>query len=147
VREHPGPERKAPPTRFERPSPSPNAIRVFLCDDVEDVRILLRAYLEETDDVRVVGEAADGASALEGIAATQPDVIVLDLAIPKLDGLEVLRAIRKRALDARIVVFSGFTAPRIQAATRRLGAGRFVVKGEPLESVRTAIRELAPVHA
>jgi DNA-binding NarL/FixJ family response regulator len=120
---------------------------VFICDDVEDMRILLREYLESDEHVRIVGEAADGAAALEGIAATQPDVVLLDLAMPKLDGLEVLRAIRRRALDTRIVVFSGFAGPRIEQMARRLGANRYIVKGEPLEHVRTAIHELAPVGA
>ena len=119
-------------------------IRVFLCDDVPAMRIVLRVVLEADDDITVVGEAGDGVEAVAEIERTQPDVIVLDLSMPRLDGLEAIPLIRAAAPTAAIVVFSGYAAERIGAIALNGGATRYVEKGRALEDVRDAVREVAP---
>jgi DNA-binding NarL/FixJ family response regulator len=125
------------------------ALRVFICDDVEEVRLLVRSALEGDPDMAIVGEASDGVAALEGIRASRPDVVVLDLAMPQTDGLEVLRALRTTEPGIRVVVFSGLGDAETTEAVRRLGASRFVPKGAPLADLCDAVRDLplAPVAA
>jgi DNA-binding NarL/FixJ family response regulator len=117
--------------------------KVFLCDDVADIRMLMRFALEEDPQLRVVGEAEDGLSGVAGIVDTRPDVVLLDLSMPGLDGLEVITRVREAAPDTRILVFSGFAAERMSVVARALGADGYLEKGEPLEVVRAAVRDLA----
>ena len=117
-------------------------MRVYLCDDVPELRQLLRLILEEDPGLEVVGEAGDALSGIEGIAELQPDAVVLDLSMPGMDGLEALPLIRRAAPRTKVVVFSGFTRERMAALAIESGAHRYVEKGEPLEEVRTAVREL-----
>jgi DNA-binding NarL/FixJ family response regulator len=118
-------------------------IRVFLCDDVPELRTLLRFALEESPGLRVVGEAGDARAGLRRVAELQPDIVVLDLSMPGMDGLEALPEIRRIAPDAGIVVFSGFAADRMGATALALGADRYLEKGEPLDVLRSTIRDAA----
>jgi DNA-binding NarL/FixJ family response regulator len=117
-------------------------LRVFVADDVSDMRALVRFALEDAPDMLVVGEAGNGVEAVEGIASTHPDVVLLDLSMPDLDGLEVIPAVLAQSPDTGIVVFSGFEAARMRGPTTELGAHRYVEKGRPLDELRTAIREV-----
>lgn len=122
-------------------------IRVFLCDDVPELRALVRFALEEDVDVRVVGEAGDAATGVEQIADLQPDVVLLDLSLPGLDGLEAIPRIHDVAPGSGIVVFSGFAAERMREPTLSLGADQYLEKGESLEKVRSTIREVGQRHS
>ena len=124
-----------------------DAITVFLCDDVADIRMLMRFGLEEEGDVRVVGEAEDGVSGVQGVTDTQPDVLLLDLSMPRLDGLEVISRVRRSSPRTGIVVFSGFARERMGALALEQGADRYLQKGVPLETVRAAVREVARERA
>lgn len=117
-------------------------MRVYLCDDVPELRQLVRLILEEDPALEVVGEAGDAVSGIEGIAELQPDAVVLDLSMPGMDGLEALPLIRRAAPSTKVVVFSGFTRERMAALALESGAHRYIEKGEPLERVRAAVREL-----
>jgi DNA-binding NarL/FixJ family response regulator len=117
-------------------------IRVFVADDVPDMRALVRFALEDAPDMVVVGEAGTGAEAVEGVGNTRPDVVLLDLSMPDLDGLEVIPVVRERSPETGIVVFSGFEAARMRGPTSELGAHRYVEKGRPLDELRAAIREV-----
>lgn len=116
--------------------------RVVVCDDFEMLRELMRYELEEEDDVRVVGEAGDGLESVRLVRELRPDVVVLDLAMPELDGLEAIPLMLAVEPPPKIVVHSGFDAdlmgPRVLAA----GATRYVEKGGELTAVRTAVREV-----
>jgi DNA-binding NarL/FixJ family response regulator len=125
------------------PVPTRVSIRIFLCDDVPELRALLRFALEEDGDVRVVGEAGDAATGVRQIAELHPDVVLLDLSMPGMDGLEAIPLIREQSPATRIIVFSGFAADRMRDPALELGAQRYMEKGAPLEDVRAAIRELA----
>jgi len=117
-------------------------VRIYLCDDVPELRRLLRVVLEEDPELCVVGEAGEARTGIEEIAELQPEVVLLDLSMPDMDGLEALPLIRRAAPDTSVVVFSGFTKERMGALVLQEGADRYIEKGEPLESVRKAVREL-----
>lgn len=117
-------------------------IRVFLCDDVPELRTLLRFALEEDAEIRIVGEAGDATTGVQRIGELQPDCVLLDLSMPGLDGLEAIPQIQSASPGTGIVVFSGFAANRMSATTLDLGADRYLEKGEPLELVRAAVREV-----
>jgi DNA-binding NarL/FixJ family response regulator len=118
-------------------------ISVVVCDDVPGMRRLARIVLEEEGDVSVIGEAADGREAISEISRLQPDVVVLDLSMPELDGLEAIPLIHEVAPRARIVVFSGFEEEKLAEAALRRKASRYVRKGAPLDELRQAVRAVA----
>src|SRR5512146_1364486 len=114
--------------------PEPTAVarpprRIAIVDDNDGVRLLLRALIELEPDLVVAGEAADGDRALDLVLRESPDLLVLALAMPGTDGLEVLQELGRRDRDTRVVVYSGFGSPEIEEAVRRLGAVDFLVKG------------------
>ncbi|MFL5835517.1 MAG: response regulator transcription factor [Solirubrobacteraceae bacterium] len=117
-------------------------IKVFVADDVPDMRALVRFALEGSPDMVVVGEAGTGAEAVAGVGETRPDVVLLDLSMPDLDGLEVIPVVREQSPETGIVVFSGFEAARMRGPTLERGAHRYVEKGRPLEELRSAVREV-----
>ena len=121
-------------------------ISVVVCDDVPELRKLARMVLEEDGDMLVVGEAADGREALEVIERCQPDVAILDLSMPELDGLEAIPVIHQVSPPTQIVVFSGFEEGRVADVALRLKASKYIRKGAPLEDLRRAVRDLA-AHA
>jgi DNA-binding NarL/FixJ family response regulator len=106
------------------------------------LRELIRYELEEDDDVRVVGEAGDGLESVRMIKDLKPDVVVLDLAMPGLDGLEVIPQVRAMDSPPEIVVHSGFDADIMRERVLALGAARYVEKGGLLSAVREAVRDL-----
>lgn len=121
----------------------PLVVHVYLCDDVPELRQLLRIILEEDPGLRVVGESGDAEIGIEEIAELQPNVVLLDLSMPGMDGLEALPLIRRAAPGTAVIVFSGFTEARMASLVLERGADRYIEKGEPLERVREAVRELA----
>jgi DNA-binding NarL/FixJ family response regulator len=118
------------------------AISVVVCDDVPELRRLLREVLEEGGEMQVVGEAADGRESVEVIERLQPDVVILDLSMPQLDGLEAIPLIHQVAPATEICIFSGFEEGKVAEVALRLKASRYVRKGAPLEDLRNAVREL-----
>jgi DNA-binding NarL/FixJ family response regulator len=118
-------------------------VHIYLCDDVPELRQLLRIILEEDPQLRVVGETGDARIGIEEIAELQPNVVLLDLSMPGMDGLEALPLIRRAAPGTAVIVFSGFTEARMASLVLERGAQRYIEKGEPLERVREAVRELA----
>jgi DNA-binding NarL/FixJ family response regulator len=121
---------------------SASPIRVLVCDDVAELRGLVRSVLDD-DVVQVVGEADNGPDAVSIAAELKPDVVVLDLSMPGLDGLEAIPLIACSSPDSGIVVFSGFAGERLREAVIARGADRYVEKGEPLSVLATAVREVA----
>jgi DNA-binding NarL/FixJ family response regulator len=118
----------------------PPITRVFICDDNAELRELTRLGLEEDPDLRVVGEAPDAPAALAEVPSCRPDVLLLDLSMPGMDGLEALPCIREVAPEMKIVVFSGFSASRLAERSLQLGADDYVEKGTPIEAVRETVR-------
>jgi len=116
-------------------------IRVVLCDDMPELREILREMLAEDRMVAIVGEADNGRDCVRLIAQLQPDVVLLDLSMPDMDGLEAIPQISRVAPRTRIIVVSGFDGNRIGDVALRLGAHRYIEKGAQLQEVSSAVRE------
>ena len=120
----------------------PDRFRVLICDDVPMLRELLRYELEEDDGIVVVGEADNGNDGVRLVKELHPDVVVLDLAMPGLDGLEAITLMRAVTDPPAILVHSGFDAATMRDRVLALGAERYLEKGGNLAEVRTAVKEL-----
>lgn len=122
---------------------APKSTTLVVIDDVADLRRLYRLAFAASP-LRVVGEAADGRDGLAQVLEKKPHLVLLDLSMPHMDGLEALLAIRRQAPDSRVVVVSGFTRERLEATVRTLGASDYIEKGvRPSELVD---RLLAAAH-
>jgi DNA-binding NarL/FixJ family response regulator len=120
----------------------PQRLRVVLADDTSDIRALLRAALDLDGRFDVVGEAEDGEEALAMVAAERPDAVVLDLAMPVMDGLQTIPQIRRRLPETKILVLSGFDATRISRDACELGADAYLEKGTALADVASVLLRL-----
>jgi len=107
-----------------------------------ELRALLRVAVEE-DGMRVVGEAGDARTMLAELRELDPDVVVLDLSLPGLDGLEAIPLVHEQVPRAHIVVFSGYGAEQMASAALEQKAARYVEKGSDLDSLCAAVREVA----
>jgi DNA-binding NarL/FixJ family response regulator len=125
-----------------RDGSSGRTIRIFLCDDVQELRMLLRLGLEDDKDIEIVGEAGDGAEAVDQAPGLSPDVILLDLSMPIMDGLEAIPLLRERAPTMKIIVVSGFAEGPASERALELGAHRYVSKTADIDQVREVVREV-----
>jgi DNA-binding NarL/FixJ family response regulator len=114
---------------------------VLLVEDHEVVRQGLRALLEAEDDIDVVGEARDGHRAVEMAHASRPDVVVMDIAMPRLNGLEATRQILAAAPATRVLVLSAHSDEDYVERASELGAAGYVLKQASLADLAKAIRE------
>lgn len=115
-------------------------IRVLICDDVAMLRELMRYELEEDDDVVVVGEADNGLDSVRLVNDLHPDMVVLDLAMPGIDGLEALTQMRAVPQPPVVIVHSGFDAATMRDRVLALGAADYIEKGGNLSELREALR-------
>ena len=120
----------------------PASIRVLICDDNEALRAMLRVVIDLRPSLHVVGEAADGNDAIREATRLQPDVILLDLAMPRRTGMEVLPELRRIAPDARVIILSGFSTASIADGAIDLGAVRYLTKGADPEAINDAIEQV-----
>ncbi len=118
-------------------------IRVLLADDQPLVRTGLRMILSDQDDIEVVGEAADGAAAIELCAALEPDVVLMDVRMPRVDGIDATRAVTAVTDPPRVLVLTTFDLDDIVYDALRAGASGFLLKDAPEERLVTAIRVVA----
>ncbi|GGQ74081.1 response regulator [Kitasatospora griseola] len=121
-------------------------IRVLLVDDHQVVRRGLRTFLEVQDDIEVVGEAADGAEAVERAGELAPDVVLMDLKMPRVDGIEALRLLREQANPAKVLIVTSFTEHRTMVPALRAGAAGYVYKDVDPEALAGAIRSVHAGH-
>ncbi|MEV0599036.1 response regulator transcription factor [Streptomyces sp. NPDC050315] len=121
-------------------------IKVLLVDDHQVVRRGLRTFLEVQDDIEVVGEAADGE---EGVAAAErlhPDVVLMDIKMPGMDGVEALRLLREQRSPARVLIVTSFTEQRTVIPALRAGAAGYVYKDIDPDALAGAIRSVHAGH-
>ncbi len=118
-------------------------IRVLLAEDHRLVREALRDTLSRVDDVEVVAEAGDGLSALEAAARTRPDVVVLDIGLPDLNGMEVCARLQKQDDPPRVVALSAYSDKRFVTEMLRSGASAYVTKSAAGTELLRAIRAVA----
>jgi two-component system, NarL family, response regulator LiaR len=119
-------------------------IHVLIADDHAVVRQGLRAFLEVQDDIEVVGEAADGEEAVSLTQKLGPDVVVMDLVMPRVDGIEAIRQIRAAPSAAKVIVLTSFADDQKVFAAVRAGAAGYLLKDvqprDLAEAIRTVMR-------
>jgi DNA-binding NarL/FixJ family response regulator len=126
---------------------TPPVYTAVLADDVDDMRFLVKLALEGSGRFRVIGEAADGEDAVTVATKAQPDVMLLDISMPRKDGLEALPEIIQASPRTKVVILSGFDADRLEAPTRKLGATAYIEKGIPPDQLVAAVlATLEPVE-
>lgn len=118
-------------------------IRVLLVDDHAMVRRGMRDFLDLHDDLEVVGEAADGAAAIEQAAALVPDIVVMDLLMPGVDGIEATTRIRAANPAIEVVVLTSFVEEARVVAAIQAGAAGFLLKDADADELAAAIRAAA----
>jgi DNA-binding NarL/FixJ family response regulator len=121
------------------------SIRVLLADDQTLVRSGFRELLERTDDIEVVGEVADGAAAIERVRAELPDVVLMDIRMPVMDGLEATRAIvaDRQLAEVRVLMLTTFDLDEYVFDALHAGASGFLLKDVEPDDLRNAVRVVA----
>lgn len=118
-------------------------IRVFLADDQALVRSGFRMLIDSSEDLRVVGEASDGAEAVAALTAQPADVVLMDVRMPVLDGVEATRRITAAGLPTRVLVLTTFDLDEYAFAALKAGASGFLLKDARPADLLTAIRTVA----
>lgn len=119
---------------------SDRVVRLLLVDDHPVVRDGLRATFESTDDIEVVGEAGHGAEAVERAVALDPDVVVMDLRMPGMGGVDAIRELRRRSVRARVLVLTTFDEDSDVLAAVAAGATGYLLKDAPGAELARAVR-------
>jgi DNA-binding NarL/FixJ family response regulator len=118
-------------------------IKVLIADDHAFVRSALVDVLSGAGDIRVVGECADGAEVAEAAARTEPDVVLMDLQMPRMSGLEATRALRAAQPDTRVIVLTGSLSAAAVREAMALGVAGFLLKGDDADALPDRIRAVA----
>jgi DNA-binding NarL/FixJ family response regulator len=125
----------------------PRPIRILICDDHPVVRSGLRGILESQPDLNVVGEAADGGQAVVFARSLRPDVVVMDLKMPRVDGAAATREIKEECPDTQVLILTTYESDTgILRAIEARAAG-FLLKDAPHEELFKAVREVAEGHS
>ncbi|HEX2895037.1 MAG TPA: response regulator [Marmoricola sp.] len=119
-----------------------SAYRVLIVDDAEDIRALLRMKLGRDDRFEVVGEAVDGVDAVAKAQRLRPQLVLLDMAMPRMDGLQALPLIRAAVPGVRVIVLSGFNQSTLEQEALAAGADRYIVKGGSMRELVQTIDQL-----
>jgi DNA-binding NarL/FixJ family response regulator len=125
----------------------PAPVRVVVVDDDPLVRNALRMIFDGTPHVEVVGEAADGADVAGVVDEMRPDVVLMDIRMPRVDGLAATEALRRRAQPPEVVVLTTFDADADVLGALRAGAGGFLLKDTPPDDIVRAVRLAAAGEA
>jgi DNA-binding NarL/FixJ family response regulator len=118
-------------------------IRVVLVDDQAMVRAGFRMILQSEPDITVVGEAGDGRDALDVIARSTPHVVLMDVRMPEMDGIEATRRLAASGSDARVLILTTFDLDEYVYSALRAGASGFMLKDAPAEQLINAVRVIA----
>jgi DNA-binding NarL/FixJ family response regulator len=121
----------------------PDEITCLIVDDHEVVREGLRLSLSRAPHIRVLGEASDGASSIEMVERRKPDVVIMDVRMPGMDGLEATREILKVAPDTAVLIFTAFSERSLLARGLDSGAKGYILKEAPHDTLLRAIERLA----
>lgn len=122
---------------------SSKKVRVVIIDDQTILRELLCTLLHREERFDIVGQAGEGREALEICLTKKPDLVILDLMLPGLNGVEVMRRLTKDLPDARVLAISGYTSERVVRDVLKAGAHGFIEKNAPIELLKQAIHQVA----
>ena len=117
-------------------------VRTLVVDDFSSFRRRVCWMLEENPEVRLIGEAADGAEAVQKAVESQPDLVLLDSDLPKLSGIEAARQIRKVVPKSKILFVSQDSNPEVVQAAFQLGARGYVIKSDAARELLTAVKSV-----
>lgn len=117
-------------------------VRVLVADDADGVRELVMLLLDMESDFTVVGQARDGLEAVEAVRTLQPDLVVLDISMPRLDGLTATPRILSASPSTRVALFTGMTEPEIEAEARQAGADALLPKELGAATLVDRLREI-----
>jgi DNA-binding NarL/FixJ family response regulator len=115
------------------------ATRILLCDDHGILRQGLKNLLEQKAGLRVVGEAADGPSAVAGAQALGPDVVIMDISLPKLNGIEATRRILAARPEVKVIILSMHSDRRFVREALKVGAAGYLLKDSAFEELLSAV--------
>ncbi len=118
-------------------------INVILADDHPGIRMGVRSILENTEDICLAGEASDGNRVLELVQELEPDVLLLDIEMPGMTGIEVAQALQAMEVEIPILIYSAYADKSLVAGVLENGAAGYLTKDEVPEMLLTAVRRLA----
>ena len=118
------------------------SLTVVVADDSEEYRLIVQALLRSLDTVRVVGEAADGAEALALVRREHPNLLITDLVMPRLDGIELTRYVREESPQTMIILMSSYTEDAYRLMASDSGADAFVNKNVLTSSLLLAVQDV-----
>lgn len=118
-------------------------LRVLVVDDHTAFRRALTSALNMVDNIEVAGEAEGGVHATEQVAAVEPDLVIMDLSMPDISGIDAMKAIHRRQPDLPVVFLTAHADPGVEKEARSAGASGFLAKGSALEDLVVVINEAA----
>ena len=119
--------------------------RIVIVDDSHDYRRVLEIMLEMDGGFEVTGQAADGREGIEVVSRLQPDAVLLDVSMPRMDGLEAIPAIREQAPDTVVIMLTGFASQAVRERALLAGAHEYLDKGEEFTTIMEAVRTCCAV--
>lgn len=123
--------------------PTSPAVRVVLVDDHPALRAGVRTALERTGQIQVVAEAGDGQQAIEACRLHEPNVVLLDMEMPGMDGIAVAERLRELGIPSRVLAYSAYDDAAYVTAMLQAGAAGYVTKDKPMELVAEAVEAVA----
>ena len=112
------------------------AKRVVLCDDHEIVREAIKARMANSSTVEIVGEAGNGRDVVDVVKELEPDVLIIDVELPKRDGIEATKEVLRARPRTKVIIFTAHAQPDLLALALRAGASGYVLKSAPSEAFR-----------
>jgi DNA-binding NarL/FixJ family response regulator len=120
-----------------------DAKRVVLCDDHEIVREAIKARMANSSVLEIVGEAGNGRDVVDVVKDLEPDVLIIDVELPKRDGIEATKEVLKVRPETRVIIFTAHAQPDLLTLALRAGASGYVLKSAPSEDIARAIEVVA----
>ena len=116
-----------------------NSVRLLIADAVHSYRRFVKQVLESTGDLKVVGEAADGEEVVRLAQQSKPDVVLMDIDLPELDGLEAIRRIKAAQPGTKVIILSILEGETYRKAAAKLGADAFLLKGAEISELLSVV--------